>query len=144
MTWNHRIIRRKHEDGEYTYAIHEVHYNKEGEIFAWTEEPVSLSSENILTLMQEWKNILEAFTQPLLDENQLESQVKEENITIATTLNATREYFPIELLKEKFGIVGMEDLRREIRAEQENSELIFASRCEGKPTASVYDFITNN
>ena len=30
MTWDHRVIRRKYENGEEYFAIHEVYYNKDG------------------------------------------------------------------------------------------------------------------
>lgn len=50
MTWNYRIISREvHHPAEddYTetlYAIHEVYYDKDGKITAWTEAPVTLDA----------------------------------------------------------------------------------------------------
>ena len=47
MHWNYRIVRKTEEFGgrvHVTYAIHEVHYNEDGSIWAVTEDPVSLYS----------------------------------------------------------------------------------------------------
>ena len=47
MHWNYRIIKDTYEERgrKYIkYSIHEVHYNEAGEIWAMTEDPVSLDS----------------------------------------------------------------------------------------------------
>lgn len=45
MTWNYRVCKEKFEDvtGElcYGYSVHEVYYNKKGEIVGITEEAVA-------------------------------------------------------------------------------------------------------
>ena len=41
MTWNYRVIRKRHaETDSVTYQIHEVYYGEDREIERWTEDPV--------------------------------------------------------------------------------------------------------
>jgi hypothetical protein len=45
MTWNYRII--KHDTGNIShYAIHEVFYDDDGKIMAWTEDAIEVSGES--------------------------------------------------------------------------------------------------
>ena len=38
MTWNYRIIRRKHDNGEITFGVHEV-YTRGEKLDLWSSEP---------------------------------------------------------------------------------------------------------
>lgn len=52
MSWNRRVLR--HKDGDdFFYQIHEVHYNKKGEIIAYTENAVSAGGESLKVLAEE-------------------------------------------------------------------------------------------
>lgn len=44
--WNYRVIEKGSEDYKY-YEIHEVYYDADGKIIAWTENPVDLHIEAI-------------------------------------------------------------------------------------------------
>lgn len=45
MTWNYRIVRTKDESGADWFAVHEVHYDAEGEPLGMTEKPVTVEGE---------------------------------------------------------------------------------------------------
>lgn len=42
--WNYRIVRHKDNDREW-YQLHEAYYNKDGEVCAITEEPISFYTD---------------------------------------------------------------------------------------------------
>ena len=44
--WNYRILEKGNNDYKY-YEIHEVYYDADGKIIAWTENPVDLYIESI-------------------------------------------------------------------------------------------------
>lgn len=44
--WNYRILEKDTNDYKY-YEIHEVYYDADGKIIAWTENPVDLYIESI-------------------------------------------------------------------------------------------------
>lgn len=71
MSWNHRVIRRTftHADESYedTYAIYEVHYDKNGKVEGYTSEPVSPQGETIEELEEELKLFQAALTKPVLE-----------------------------------------------------------------------------
>ncbi len=51
----------------YTYAIHEAYYDKNGHVGAITKDPVEPFGENIEELRHSWVMMAEAFGQPILD-----------------------------------------------------------------------------
>ena len=55
--WNYRVLEKGTDDYKY-YEIHEVYYDADGKIIAWTENPVDLYIESISDikfLMKEFK-----------------------------------------------------------------------------------------
>ena len=56
--WNYRVIRQYvKEYEEFVYCIHGVHYNDDGSIWAWTEDPATPFGNDL----EEFKNDLELF-----------------------------------------------------------------------------------
>lgn len=68
MGWNYRVIRHTDPDGDDHFAIHEVHYNKNGKPDLCTEAPVGFVADSpeklreIIGLM-----VMRAFDEPVLD-----------------------------------------------------------------------------
>jgi len=70
MTWNHRVIRRTYEGTDYQeirYEIHEVFYNDDGSIYAYTEESIEPSGETLKELKQDLKWMKKALEKPVLE-----------------------------------------------------------------------------
>ena len=74
--WNYRVVRKKtiyigptdkKERVDYTYAIHEAYYDKNGHVGAITQDAVEPFGENIEELRHSWVMMAEAFGQPILD-----------------------------------------------------------------------------
>ena len=74
--WNYRVVRKRinlidpvdeKERIEYSYAIHEAYYDKNGFVGAITQDPVEPFGENIEELRHSWVMMAEAFGQPILD-----------------------------------------------------------------------------
>lgn len=74
--WNYRVVRKKtvyqdssgkKERTNYTYAIHEAYYDKNGFAGSITEDPVEPFGETIEELRHSWVMMAEAFGKPVLD-----------------------------------------------------------------------------
>jgi len=65
FTWNHRVVKKTLAGNDF-YAVHEVHYNDNGSIFAYTEEPVDISGESIEDLREYCQWILDCFDKEVL------------------------------------------------------------------------------
>lgn len=59
MSWNYRVMRHEvdvpefvkvQDEEKYWFAIHEVYYNKSGQVHSWTKEPVTLTSASLIEL----------------------------------------------------------------------------------------------
>lgn len=72
--WNHRIIKNEDEWGDW-YGIHEVYYKK-GEPWLYSEEPLGVSGETIEELKNTHEQMAEAFTLPILTENDFRKTTK--------------------------------------------------------------------
>lgn len=72
MSWNHRVVKKTLEDGSVEYSIRETFYNEEGVIYAYGENPVSLSCESIEDLSQYIEWCLKAIGEPLLIDGEVE------------------------------------------------------------------------
>ncbi|MDM8525130.1 hypothetical protein QUF80_17305 [Desulfococcaceae bacterium HSG8] len=64
--WNYRVVRKKESPG-CSYAIHEAFYDKDGFVFAITQEGVEPFGEDIEELRHSWMMMAEAFGQPVLE-----------------------------------------------------------------------------
>lgn len=72
MTWNYRVMKRTDKtDGEVTFGIYEVYYNKDGKINSYTAEDVGLIAATPFEL---GKRFEEAMSKPILDYNVLEAE----------------------------------------------------------------------
>ena len=67
--WNYRAIRKSHEESDTdTYQIHEVYYDKDGNIEGWTESPVKPLGETPDELREDIRFFIKAFQKPILEE----------------------------------------------------------------------------
>ena len=84
MTWNHRTCKKTHKcDTHETvlYGIHEVYYNEKGEVWAVTEEPVTISTAfvkdmeefddegAVAALKEQLERMLRALDTPIIDQD---------------------------------------------------------------------------
>jgi CRISPR/Cas system-associated endonuclease/helicase Cas3 len=74
--WNYRVVRKKtvckdssskKDRIDYTYAIHEAYYDKNGFAGAITRDPIEPFGETIQELRHSWVMMAEAFGKPILD-----------------------------------------------------------------------------
>jgi hypothetical protein len=66
MTWNYRVLRTII-NGEETFAIHEVYYDKNGNPDSCTKRASEPFGENLKELRSDMDRMLEAFSQPVLE-----------------------------------------------------------------------------
>lgn len=72
--FNYRIVEKEHKwndiddsiISELYYEIHEVYYGADGDIIAWTENPISIYFENIFDANDTIKHIKDAIKKPIL------------------------------------------------------------------------------
>ncbi len=73
MTWRYQIMRHKYEtpgiNGEYSFQIHEVYLDDNGEVDTWTEDGMEPFGESPEELRECYDMMKEAFDMPVLDEN---------------------------------------------------------------------------
>lgn len=75
MSWNYRIMKRVI-DGVDVHEIHEVYYNPDGSIKAWTETSITPTGEDLEELKKDFSHQLLAFDSPVLDYDALSLQTK--------------------------------------------------------------------
>ena len=69
MSWNYRVIRKRHTKADtVTYYIHEVYYGEDQEIERWTRDPVEPLGETATELREDIRYFLQAFRFPILEE----------------------------------------------------------------------------
>ncbi len=64
--WNYRLVRRTHQDGSRTYAIHEAYYDDRGRVQAVTKDPVEVFGESVREARRDHAMMAEAFAAPVL------------------------------------------------------------------------------
>lgn len=67
MSWNHRVMRTTQPDGTFAFAIHEVYYDDDGAILAWTETPPTPCGATLKELQDDLLRFEGAFTRHMLD-----------------------------------------------------------------------------
>lgn len=95
MSWNYRVIRTKHivdDKSEtkrfwYTYAIHEVYYDKNHKAIMVSAEPQEPFGENILELRSSWVMMGEAFGQPILNYTDIPEEGYDKNNPLVIDIN---------------------------------------------------------
>lgn len=75
MNWNYRIIKQDTEEVPY-FAVHEVYYNKAGQIISWTAEPIAVTGESRTDILNILKQITEDCTLPCLSETEITKTIK--------------------------------------------------------------------
>jgi hypothetical protein len=65
MSWNHRILAHKDGDDWY-FQIHEVYYDEKGQPSSYTENGVSIGSENIEGISWVLDKMKECVNKPIL------------------------------------------------------------------------------
>lgn len=104
MTWNYRVVRKKHcwhdsrtdqERVSYTYGIHEAFYDEGHYVGAITENPVEPFGDTIEELRHAWLMMAEAFGQPMLDYDEIpEPGYDREHDPLGTYAGKTPESSP--------------------------------------------------
>ena len=90
MTWNYRII--KHDTAESVYfAVHEVYYDKQGNITNWTQNPIDITGDSAKEIARTLQMILTDTKQPVLKESELEKKIGRENIGSKSGKNYNHE-----------------------------------------------------
>jgi len=67
MSWDWRVVRREHENGEATFGVYEAYYDAEGRVWAVTAEPVEAQGETLQELKDELWEQLKALIEPILN-----------------------------------------------------------------------------
>lgn len=89
MIWEYRVIKKTHKiqivddvlhkpiDGQYyiedEYVIHEIYYDENGNIYAWTENPQYPYGESLEDLIGDLELMKKAFLLSVIDETYLKS-----------------------------------------------------------------------
>ena len=68
MTWNHRVIRNREDNGEYYFAFHECFYNQPSDSVpcSWTENPIHVGAESVDGLKRVLERMSAALAKPVL------------------------------------------------------------------------------
>ncbi len=72
-TWNYRVVRTKNdgldllEDEKYSYEIHEVYYDDNGKVSAYSEMPMSPYGSNLNNLQDMLQKMRDATLKPILE-----------------------------------------------------------------------------
>lgn len=75
MSWNYRIIKHDTED----FRVHEVYYDKAGNIEGWTKEGILMEGDAPEDIWQQLEYVLQdTKSKPVLDLKELEEMFKEE------------------------------------------------------------------
>lgn len=70
MTWNYRVCKTTYTgEGfeEVNYEIHEAYYNKDGSIWAVTQNAVAAHAESVQELKEVLSKMAEALNKPVID-----------------------------------------------------------------------------
>lgn len=81
MYWNYRVVATTHPNDYVEYAIHEVYYTEEDELYLYTEEPVGFVGESVEELKRAYEMAAEAFNAPVLTDQDFRDaweRIKEE------------------------------------------------------------------
>ena len=66
MSWNHRLMKMKDGEDDF-YQIHEVHYDKDGEVKGYTKNGATVGGNNIEEVKWVLREMLAALDKPVLD-----------------------------------------------------------------------------
>ena len=66
MSWNHRLMKMKDGEDDF-YQIHEVFYDKEGNVESYTKNGVTVGGKDIGEVKWVLREMLAALDKPVLD-----------------------------------------------------------------------------
>lgn len=66
MTWNYRVVKKTYPSGDVFYGVHEVFYDADNSVFAFTDRPVPAQSETIAGLKKYLRLMLASLDKPVL------------------------------------------------------------------------------
>lgn len=154
--WNYRVVRKRHiysdpkakkERVDYTYAIHEAFYDKNGHVGSITQDPIEPFGENIEDLRHSWVMMAEAFGQPILDydnipepgyereEDPIGSVVDERMRALETGTAKTTPWEEVKSgLEERLGPFDEEAYRERTEEERLEKEQAHGKAFIGTPT----------
>ena len=66
MSWNHRLMKMKDGEDDF-YQIHEVFYDKEGNVESYTKNGVTVGGNDIEEVKWVLREMLAALDKPVLD-----------------------------------------------------------------------------
>jgi len=73
--WNHRVVKKIYNEGkeneEEQYSVREAHYNDNGDLYAYTEEPVDLACESMEALKEYIQWCLNCLDKPILEDGKV-------------------------------------------------------------------------
>jgi hypothetical protein len=69
--WNHRVVKKVFESGEEQYSVREVFYNDNGDICAYTEDPIDLACESLDGLREYIQWCLNCLDKPILEDGKV-------------------------------------------------------------------------
>lgn len=78
--WNHRVMKRTLGDGSEYYGIHEVFYNDDGSIYAFTKNSMDVFGESVEDLRQTLEWMLKCLEHPILDYDNTPCTVDDEDL----------------------------------------------------------------
>lgn len=70
-TWNYRVIKSVNEFGELYYQIHEVYYNKAGELTMHSDYPEAACGETLEELRKDLEFMLKSVEEPVLEADKI-------------------------------------------------------------------------
>lgn len=70
--WNHRVVKETLQDGSSWYTVREVFYNDDNSIYAYTEDAMDASAENLDDLREYLEWMMKALDQPILIDGEVE------------------------------------------------------------------------
>ena len=154
--WNYRVVRKKNADADakdkeervnFTYAVHEAYYDKNGHVGAITQDPTEPFGENIEELRHAWVMMAEAFGQPILDyDNIPEPGYEREQDPVGSVVDERLKEveagdvkgIPWEHAKryreEKYGPFDEEGYEKRVEEERVEKEKIHCESFIGTPT----------
>ena len=70
--WNHRVVKQTLSDGSEYYSVREVHYNDDGSIYAYSEEPVGIQGESLEAMREYTQWVLNCMDKDILVDGEVQ------------------------------------------------------------------------
>lgn len=153
MEHDYRVIRKVQKFNKntlITYQIHEATYNANGKVIFITEDPIYPCGENIEEVMTNWFCLIEAFSKPILDydnipedgaENEFDKLFEEIENVDNTLLD--KKYKTLDEFMKTHGMTKekLENIRARESENRKVKELQFAREFVNKPIEKILEKI---